>query len=200
MILLKKCIIIHLSKSVKLKVQSKYDVVTGQKMVIVPSFKDVDGKLTGVSITDKNYTVVINEAGNIVVDYSGDALDANHLKMGDLTFRLKISDVEEEISVTIKNVRAKKTAITVKTAMVKMNGAKTTAANIICSYKDPAGNMHLIAPISTTVIKSNNVNAVVSDDPTVINISDLIKKSGSVKLKLTFLKGVTKTITLKVTK
>ena len=189
-----------LAKSISLKVQSKYDVVTGQKMVIVPGFKDVDGELTGVSITDKNYSAVINEAGNIVVDYNGDALDAKHLKMGNLTFKLKISDVEEEVSVTIKNVKAKKTTVTVKAAKVKMNGSKATAANLICSYKDPAGNMHLIAPVSTIVVKPSNVKAVVSDDPTVINISDLSKKSGSVKLKLTFAGGVTKTVTVKVAK
>ncbi|MBP5609008.1 MAG: hypothetical protein J6X66_12195, partial [Lachnospiraceae bacterium] len=189
-----------MAKSISLKVQSKYDVVTGQKMVIVPGFKDVDGELTGVSITDKNYSAVINEAGNIVVDYNGDALDAKHLKMGDLTFKLKISDVEEEVSVTIKNVKAKKTAVTVKAAKVKMNGSKATAANLICSYKDPAGNMHLIAPVSTTVDKPRNVKADVSEDSTVINISDLTKKNGSVKLKLTFPGEVTKTVTVKVTK
>ena len=189
-----------LSKSISLKLQSKYDVVTGQKMVIVPTLKDIDGELTGVSVTDKNYSAVINEAGNIVVDYSGDALDAKHLKIGNLTFKLKISDVEEEIPVTIKNVKAKKSSINVKAAKVKLNGGKTGVANLICSYKDSAGNLHLIAPISTYVVKPTKVKAVVSDDPTVINISDLSGKSGSIKLKLTFAGGVTKTVTVKVAK
>ena len=187
-----------LSDAVKLTVKSKYDVVTGQKMVIVPNFKDLGGKLEDVSIEKDGFSAVVNEAGNIVVDYEGSAYNTKNLKMGDLTFKLTVEGVEDEVAVTAKNVKAKKTNVKVTAAKVFVkNGAGT--ANLVCSYKDSAGNMHLIAPKNVNLDKFKNVTAVVDeDDPTVINITSLTGKSGSVKAIADFGNGYTKAVTIKV--
>ena len=187
-----------LSDAVKLTVKSKYDVVTGQKMVIVPNFKDLGGKLEDVSIEKDGFSAVVNEAGNIVVDYEGSAYNTKNLKMGDLTFKLTVEGVEDEVAVTAKNVKAKKTAVKVTAAKVFVkNGAGT--ANLVCSYKDSAGNMHLIAPKNVNLDKFKKVTAVVDeDDPTVINITSLSGKSGSVKAIADFGNGYTKAVTIKV--
>ncbi|MBP5609007.1 MAG: hypothetical protein J6X66_12190, partial [Lachnospiraceae bacterium] len=189
-----------LAKSISLKVQSRYDVVTGQKMVIVPTLKDIDGEITGVEAVDKDYSAVVNEAGNIIVDYSGKALDARHLKMGNLSYKLMISGIDEKVTVTIKNVKAKRSDVTVNAAGVSLKENKAGTANIICSYKDASGAKHLISPLTAEIKEMKHVQASKSDDPTVINIFDLTKKKGSVTLKLTFPGNVTKKVTVKVTR
>ncbi|MBP5608857.1 MAG: InlB B-repeat-containing protein, partial [Lachnospiraceae bacterium] len=187
-----------LTNAVKLSVKSKYDVVTGQKMVIVPAFKDLGGKLEDVSIEKEGFSAVVNEAGNIVVDYEGSAYNTRNLKMGDLTFKLTVEGVEDEVAVTVKKVSAKKTAVKVKAAKVFVkNGAGV--ANLVCSYKDSAGNMHLIAPEKINLDKLKNVTAVVDEeDPTAVNITSLNGKSGSVKANVQFRNGYSKTVTIKV--
>ena len=190
----------ELTKSIQLKVQSKYDVVTGQKMVIVPNFKEVGGEIEEVSVTNKDFHAVLNDAGNIVVDYEGNVLNAKNLKIGDLSFKLKISDIDDEVTVTLKNVKAKKTNVKVKAAKVSLGTNDEAVANIVCSYKDASGAQHLIAPESITIKGQKNVKAVIGEDKTSITVSNLTKNSGSVTLTLGFHGGITKNVTVKVKK
>ena len=188
-----------LSSAVKLTVKSKYDVVTGQKMVIVPTFKDLGGKLEDVNIDMDGFSAVVNEAGNIVVDYEGSAYNVKNLNIGTMTFKLSVEGVDDEVAVAVNKVKAKKSAVKVKAAKVTMKQGAEGVANLVCSYTDGAKNLHLVAPLSVTVVKANKVTAVVSeDDPTVINLSGLTGKSGSVKVKATFPGGLEKTVTIKV--
>ena len=53
--------------------------------------------------------------------------------------------------------------------------------------------------MSAEIIKLTNVTAEVSaEDPSVIEIGSLSKKSGSIKVKLNFNGGYTKSVTIKV--
>lgn len=134
------------------------------------------------------------------MDYEGSSLNAKNLKIGDMSFKLKLSGVEDEISVTLKNVKAKKTAVKVKAAKVSMGSNGTAVANLVCSYKDAGGDLHLIAPESISIKSMKNVKAEVGEDKTSVTVSNLTKNSGNVKLTLTFRGGVTKNVTVKVKK
>ena len=188
-----------LSSAVKLTVKSKYDVVTGQKMVIVPNFKDLGGKLEDVNIEMNGFSAVVNEAGNIVVDYEGSAYNVKNLNIGTMTFKLSVEGVEDEIAVTINNVKAKKSSVKIKAAAVTLKAGAEGVANLVCSYTDSAKNLHLVAPLSVKIAKVKNVTATVSEeDPTVINLSGFTGKKGSVKVTATFPGGLTKTVTITV--
>ncbi|MBR3306823.1 MAG: InlB B-repeat-containing protein [Lachnospiraceae bacterium] len=190
----------ELSKSISLKIQSRYDVVTGQKMVIVSTLKEVGGEIEAVSVSNKDFHAVLNDAGNIIVDYEGNSLNTKNLKIGDMSFKLKLSGVEDEISVTLKNVKAKKSAIKVKAAKVSMGSNGTAVANLVCSYKDASGDLYLIAPENISIKSTKNVKAEVGEDKTAVTVSNLTRNSGNVKLTLTFRGGVTKNVTVKVKK
>ena len=72
-------------------------------------------------------------------------------------------------------------------------------ANISCRYKSIDGNYHNIVPESVTITKVTGVEAAISEeDPTLVNITKLNKRSGSIKLMLTFKGGVTENVTIKV--
>ena len=186
--------------SANLKIQSKYDVVTGQKMVIVPTLKEVGGEIIDVSVSSKDYHAVINDAGNIIVDYDGKNLNAKNLKIGELSFKLTISGIEKEVDVTLKNVKAKKTAVKVKAAKISLGTNGSAVANLVCSYKDASGAQHLIAPESISIKGMKNVTAAIGEDKTTVTVSNLTKHSGSVTLSLGFKGGITKNVTVKVKK
>ena len=73
-------------------------------------------------------------------------------------------------------------------------------ANILSTYKDGAKHVRTIKPVSVK-LKCKKVEATVDPDkPNRILITKLKGKSGSVKATLTYPGGVTKTITIKVSK
>ena len=177
-------------------------MVTKQKMVIIPKLNAVSGKITAVETDKEGFTAAVNEDGNIVVGYEGTAYNAKNLSIGEMKFKLSISGIDDPVEVTIKNVKAKKTTPSIKKANVVVpanaSGDVIATANIVCTYKDSAGISHVIVPESTTIEQLKNVEAEVSDDPTQINIKSLSQKSGSVRVKLWFSGGVTKTATISV--
>lgn len=187
-------------KAVKLSVKSEYDVVTGQKMVIIPTLKEISGRITAVETDKEGFKAAINEAGNIVVGYEGSAYNKNNLNIGDMRFKLGISGIDDPVEVTLKKVKAKKTLPAIKKVKVfvpeNASGDIKATANIVCTYKDRAGVSHVIVPESAEIVKLAYVDAEVSGDPTRINIRSMSKKSGHVKLKLTFRGGVTKNVTI----
>ncbi len=78
-----------------------------------------------------------------------------------LNFGLSISGMEDPVTVTLKKVKAKK--ITPKVSAAKVTVAKDAAiinatANIVCTYKDSRGILHMISP-EKTELKLNNAVA-----------------------------------------
>ena len=203
------------------KVMQKYDVVTGKSMVIVPTLKEVQGSISAVRVSSvtlkkgtaplaSDFTAKVNN-GNIEVAYSGSALTAKNLKIGDMTFELTVTDYDgNKISVplTVKNVSAKKTTPTVKAAKVvipkasaeKADGTTVIgSANIISTYKDSAKHVQTIQPTDVT-LSCKNVEARADGNNGRILITKLNGNSGSIKATLTYPGGVTKTVTIKVAK
>ena len=194
-----------LSDAITMKIQSKYDVVTGQKMVVVPVFKDAGMEILDVSSTTADITAELNDGGNIEIEYTGSALNAKNLKMGDIALKLELDGVADPVSVTLKNVKAKKSTPKVKASVVNISAAAAGevkgSVNIISTYKDGSGKYHLIAPVSVEIVSQKKAIAEKNAaDMTEINIKSMDAKSGSVKVKLTYPGGVTKNVTIKVKK
>lgn len=196
-------------EAVTAKVQTKYDVVTKQCMVVVPVFKDMSGHIEAVSVSESGFIARLNEAGNIEIDYTGDKYSVNDLNIGTLSLSLKISGLEKPVKLTLNKVKAKKTTPTVKAGTVTIPAGTEEAegkiigtANIVSSYKANSGMYKTIAPEKLEIVGApKNVTAKVNEtDKTEIDILSVTKNSGSVKLKLTYPGGVTKTVTVKVKK
>ena len=109
--------------------------------------------------------------------------------------------------IIMKNVKAKKRIPSVKAATVIIPGDKTAAegeiigtANIVSSVYLSYGRYIILEPVGAKIVgSSKNVTARVNEsDFKEINITNLKKKSGWVKVKLTYAGGVTKTIKIKV--
>ncbi|MBQ9384551.1 MAG: hypothetical protein IJT87_09970, partial [Ruminiclostridium sp.] len=60
-----------LNSAITAKVTQKYDIVTKQPMMIVPTLKEVSGKITGVEMSGLAGFGVMLENGNIRIDYNG---------------------------------------------------------------------------------------------------------------------------------
>ncbi len=198
-----------LDKAVSLKLKTKYDVVTRQGMVVVPKLTDVGGSIKAVSVAESGFLAKLNAAGNIVIDYSGNAYDAKNLKIGTLTLTLTISGVEKPVTIELKNVKAKKTMPKTKAVSVMIPADASEAAgkvigtaNIVSSYKDSAGMIRTIKPVEVSIVGTpKGVEAKVNEsDFGEIDIYSLNKKNASFKVKLTYAGGVTKTVTVKVKK
>ena len=196
----------ELSKAVTLKVKSRYDVVSGEPMVITPVLKDVSGEIISVSLDKEGFSAELNENGNIVVNYEGSAYDVKHLDIGTLEFKLGISGADEEVTISLPKVKAKKSVPAVKAAKVTVAkdaaGDVIAVANIVCTYKGSDGRYHSIAPENVKITKlSKGTEAALSeDDPTLVNITKLEKKSGTIKVALSFKGGMTKNVTIRVKK
>ena len=108
-------------------------------------------------------------------------------------------------TVTLKNVKAKKSTPKVRTATVNIyedaNGSIKGSVNILSTCKDAGGNVMMLIPGVVVLSDAKGGEFVVNDyDRTEIDIKDLTAKSGSVKVKLTFDGGVTKTVKVRVKK
>ena len=193
------------SSTISLKVKSKYDVVTGQCMVVTPVCKEADLDLQDVMIAcGKECSKYVDMCGNIIISFSECGLKADDLNIGDMNFDLRFSS-GVVARLTLKNVKAKKTTPKVRTAAVNIyeeaNGSIKGSVNIISTYKDAAGNTEMLIPGTVTLSDAKGGEFVVNDyDRTEIDIKDLTAKSGSVKVKLTFDGGVTKTVKVRVKK
>ena len=74
-------------------------------------------------------------------------------------------------------------------------------ANIVSYVKLANGRMKLVEPQKAEIEKQVNVKAKVNEkDKTEVNIESISKKTGSVKVKLTYDFDLSKTITVKVKK
>ena len=195
-----------LDKAVTAKVKTKYDVVTGQSMLVVTKLKDVSGTIEAVSVAEEGFAARLDGSGNIVIDYNGDKINAENLKIGKLTLKLTISGLTDPVTLTLKNVKAKKTTPKVKVATITIpadaeaaEGKILGSTNIVSSYKTGSGEVKIIKPVKAEIVGTpKNVVAKVNEsDPGEIDIYSIAKKSVSFKVKLTYAGGVTKTVTVK---
>ncbi|MBO4265870.1 MAG: hypothetical protein J5910_01645, partial [Lachnospiraceae bacterium] len=167
----------------------------------------------GTPIPASSFEAVMNN-GNIEVTYTGtEEMKASNLKIGDMTFILTVADStggnSVEVTMLVKNVSAKKTTPTVKTAKVVIPKALAESAdgttvigtaNILSNYKNSAKHTQMIAPVGVTLDKKGVEAEVDPDDPSRILIKKLTGNSGNVKATLTYPGGVTKAVTIKVSK
>ena len=198
-----------LDSAVTGKIQSKLDVVTGQEMVVIPTLKEVGGMITGASVTSPaDFTARVNEAGNIVIGYTGDKYDIKNLKIGEMKIALTISGISTPVALTLKGVSAQKTTPIVKAAQVNIPANVAPAddkvigtANILSTYKTKSGAFRTVSPVKVEIYtaKCKNVDAKVNaTDKTEIDIIRLSAKSGSVPVTVTYPGGMTKKLTIKV--
>ncbi len=194
-----------LDQTISLKVVQKYDVVTGQAMVITPVCKDAQLGFTGWDVEcSKNIVHASRDLqGNMYIYFDDNSLTAKNLNIGDMKFTLKHGS--ENIVITLKNVKAKKTTPKVRTAAVPVigntAGKVNSSVNILCTYKDKGGNLRVVIPNQVEPGTAKGGEFVVNEyDRTEVNVKTLTGKSGSVKLTLTFNGGVTKTVTVKAKK
>lgn len=192
-----------LGQAISLKLKSRYDVVSGQKMLVEPVFKEAEAKILSVASETEKFTAELDGAGNILIDYSGER-NVKKLNLGDINLKLVLEGVSEPVSFTLAKVKAKKTMPKVRSAAVTLNkdaaGEVKACVNVVCSYRDGAGKFHTIVP-SEAGVELKKVKAQKNaPDPNEIDILDLEAKSGSVKLKLSFAGGAEKKLTIKVKK
>lgn len=207
------------------KIKQKYDVVTKMPMIIEPTLKEVQGTITDVSVTSitlnkgtplpaESFEALMNN-GNIEVTYTGaEEMKAKSLKIGDMTLKLTVTDSSAggtpvEVTMLVKNVAAKKTTPVTKTSNVVIPKALAEKAdgttvigtvNIISNFKDSAKHTQNITPTQVTLTKKNVEAETDPADKSRILIKKLTGKGGNVKATLTYPGGVTKTITIKVSK
>ena len=128
-----------------------------------------------------------------------------------MTLTLTVTDNggnEVSVPFTLKNVSAKKTNPTAKAVKVTIPKAsaekadgKTVigSANILSTWKDSAKHVQALQPTNVK-LDCKSVEARADGITGRILITKLTGGSGSVKATLTYPGGVTKTVTIKVTK
>ena len=200
---------VALDKCIKLKVQRKLNVVTGQSMIVKPDMKrNLNGGIVSVDVLEEGFSATVDSVGSLAIEYAGDKYNANNLKIGTLTLDLHIGGVEKPVTMYFKNVKAVKTLPTVKAAAVVIpkdsvpaEGKVIGTANIESYIKLANGRMKLVDPLNVEIVSTRNVTAKVNaDDKTEVNIESMSKSSGSIKVKLTYKDGLAKTVTVKVKK
>ena len=198
------------------KIKQKLDVVTNVPMLVEPTLKEVSGKIMDVSVSVTDEAAVYKDfratlsGGNISVRYVGKTpLDAKKLKFGNMKFSLTVDGITDPVEFIIKNVSAKKTTPAVKASKVvipksaaeKATGETVIAtANILSTYKDTAKHVRTIKPEKVNLVCKNVTATVDPGNNTRVLIKKLDGSSGSVKATLTYAGGVTKTVTIKVSK
>ncbi|MBR5419709.1 MAG: hypothetical protein IK115_01025 [Lachnospiraceae bacterium] len=192
-----------LDKALSFKVQSKYNVLTGQKMLLVPAFKDAEVTIYNFTILEApaGATGASDGLGNYVMDLSNCGLSAKKLNIGDIKLKAVLYG-GEEVTITVKGVKAKAGKPTVRTTQMKVirdaDAVVKSSVNIVSCWKDAAGYMHTLNPVKVEVgaAKGAEFKQNEMDDLEFATLS-MAKKSGSLKVTLIFPGEVKKTITLK---
>lgn len=193
--------------TIKLETLRRYDVVTGVSMLVRATLKDVGGTVESVTVAEEGFTARPSGNGTILIGYSGDKYNKRNLNIGKLTLSFKISGIEEPVTITMKNVKAKTMIPSVKAATVIIPRDQTIAeggvigtANIVSSVYLSYGRYIILEPVGAKIVgSSKNVTARVNEsDFKEINIEKFEKKSGWIKVRLTYKGDVTKTIKVKV--
>ncbi|MBR3306260.1 MAG: hypothetical protein IKI75_03260 [Lachnospiraceae bacterium] len=196
-----------LSDSVKLKIKSKYDIVTGEAMVVTPTLKYVSGTITAVTVDTKGFDAKLASDGNIILSYNGNKFSQGNTDIGDMKFSLTIDGVKDPVDITLKNVKAKKGSISIKSAKTISMGNNDyefeVISNVICTYKGIDGKLHQIIPKEIEQTFNEDEEAMVTvvwdnRDKTLIYVSELEKNSVNAKLWLDFDGDCSKSVSIKI--
>ena len=207
-----------LNKAATLKIQRKYNPVTKETMILVPTRKEISGSIEDVELSgitgaeEDAFEAELNDAGNIVVNYVGDPITKDGLKTKyNMTVNLTL-DNGVVVPVELKNIMFNKTTPTVKVPKITATGAEATA-NILSTYKDSAKNTQYLLPQTkedgTYDITFENgkkgatVDAetlTVAEDGTISVTIKGITANDSVKATLNYPCGITKKVTISIKK
>jgi hypothetical protein len=189
-------------------VKRKLNVVTGQSMIVRPDMtRNLNGGIVSANVLEEGFRANLDSVGDIAINYEGEKYNAkNNLNIGNLTLKLYIGGIDEPVTMTLKNVKAAKTLPLVKAPAVVIPKESASeddkvigTANIVSYVKLANGRMKLVDPLKVEIEAPKNVTAAVnSDDNTEIDITSLTKKSGTIKVKLTYKDELTKNVTIKV--
>ena len=207
-----------LNKAATLKIQRKYNPVTKETMILVPTLKEISGSIEDVELSgitgakEDAFEAELNDAGNIVVNYVGDPITKDGLKTKyNMTVNLTL-DNGVVVPVELKNIMFNKTTPTVKVPKITATGAEATA-NILSTYKDSAKNTQYLLPQTkedgTYDITFENgkkgatVDAetlTVAEDGTISVTIKGITANDSIKATLNYPCGITKKVTISIKK
>ena len=195
-----------LDKSIGLKVVHKYDVVTGDAMVLSMVFKDAKFNIYGFDVEcDRAIADAgMDPFGNLYVFFKqGNGLNAKNLNIGNMKFILHYAG--GDIVINLKNVKAQKTTPKLRTAAVNIyteaGGAVKGSVNIVSSYTGTSGRTWLLIPGDVKLSNAKGAEFEVNIlDRTEINIKSLSGKSGSVKVTMVFDGGIEKSVKIRVKK
>jgi hypothetical protein len=153
-----------LDKAVTYKTQAKMNLVTGQKMVLIPQFKGISGEISDVKFDDTSATlfdVEYNEdLGQIIVAPAEGATLSSKTQYAP-TITTTVGGVECTSTVKFKPVATKPTVKIAGLTLPKANVAKAdAAASLISTYK-LGGKTFSIAP---SAVKFTNGPAVEGED------------------------------------
>ena len=140
-----------LDKAVSFKVQSKLDVTRGYKMVIIPTLKQIGGKIEDVKIADERFDIEYNEDLNqiIVAPVEGAQISKGKLET---TVTVTVDGIECPIKLKTTVNAAKPTVKTSKVVLTKSSVIAGTAeadVNILSTFKQ-GGKLFTVAPTEVT--------------------------------------------------
>ncbi|MCR5250030.1 MAG: bacterial Ig-like domain-containing protein [Lachnospiraceae bacterium] len=197
----------NISDAVSFKVQQKYDAMTGAPMILVPSYKDTNSRITAVVAKTEGFKVIDdapNDAGNIAIIYTGSTYGIKNTKAGDVVLQVTL-DGTRTYDYTLKKVSFRKGSISVKAApiiipkgAVEEENRVLASTNIVCTYKDCAGAYHSLTPKSVTFENDSFWSQANPSDPSEVNIYHGSGRTGKIKGVVEFDNGYKKTITIQV--
>ena len=210
------------SKAVSIKLQTKMDLVSGQKMVLVPTLKGIGGEISEVKLDEAGaalFDCEYNEELNQIYLTAVDASKLNAKEKYNFNVILTVGGVE--CKVLMKNVKltAKRPAVKISKVVVSKSkvvaGTAEAEANVLSTVKQ-GGKTFTVAPTSvefngtknddgTWTISDKKGTATVSYDAEtgkikVVSAANAAGKMPAIKAVIKYNAGVEvkKTISVKV--
>ena len=211
------------SKAVSIKLQTKMDLVSGQKMVLVPTLKAIGGEISEVKLDEAGAALFDCEYNEELNQIYLTAVDASKLNTKDkYSFNVILTVGGVECKVQMKNVKltAKKPAVKISKVVVSKSkvvaGTAEAEANVLSTVKQ-GGKTFTVAPTSVefngtknddgtwTISDSKKGTATVSYDAEtgkikVVSAANAAGKMPAIKAVIKYNAGVEikKTISIKV--
>ena len=206
-----------LTKAVSLKQQGKMDIVTKQPLVLVPTFKDVQGEVGTVTVNNDAFTAEYDADKNLITVVPADE-DYSKISAQNYEITLTIPVGETECTSVVKfKANATKPTVKIDKVTIPASGEATGTAYVQSTYK-LNGKTYTVAPKEEGGIVPDAKKVTANDDGTytdsttgatiVINSDNTItisgvKKAGSIKFDVYFdglAKPVTKALSVKIKK
>ncbi|MCR5249952.1 MAG: hypothetical protein K6E50_05035, partial [Lachnospiraceae bacterium] len=211
------------SKAVSIKLQTKMDLVSGQKMVLVPTLKAIGGEISEVKLDEAGAALFDCEYNEELNQIYLTAVDASKLNAKEkYSFNVILTVGGVECKVLMKNVKltAKKPAVKISKVVVSKSkvvaGTAEAEANVLSTVKQ-GGKTFTVAPTSVefngtknddgtwTISDSKKGTATVSYDAEtgtikVVSAANAAGKMPTIKAVIKYNTGVEvkKTISVKV--